>query len=61
MQVAIIGGTGPLGRGLALRLADAGHHVVVGSRDAARAGDIVAEHLGAWPGRDRPVTGTANE
>lgn len=36
-SIGFIGGTGPLGRGLALRLAAAGHDVVLGSRDAARA------------------------
>lgn len=35
--VALVGGTGPLGRGLALRLARAGHDVVLGSRSAERA------------------------
>ncbi|MHB8439929.1 MAG: NAD(P)-binding domain-containing protein, partial [Acidimicrobiales bacterium] len=33
VQVGILGGTGPLGRGLALRLSRAGADVVVGSRD----------------------------
>ena len=37
MDVAIIGGTGAEGSGLTLRLAKAGHHVTIGSRDAARA------------------------
>ncbi len=37
MKVAIIGGTGPQGKGLALRLAKAGISVVIGSRDAAKA------------------------
>ena len=36
MDVAIIGGTGAEGFGLALRLAKAGHHVTIGSRDAGR-------------------------
>ena len=36
-QVTVIGGTGALGSGLALRLAAAGVEVVIGSRDAARA------------------------
>ncbi|MEV4604682.1 NADPH-dependent F420 reductase [Amycolatopsis sp. NPDC049253] len=36
-RIAIIGGTGPQGRGLAYRLARAGRRVVIGSRDAARA------------------------
>lgn len=42
--VAIIGGTGPQGKGLALRLAMAGVSVVLGSRDASKA-QIVAEEL----------------
>lgn len=36
-KVAIIGGTGPQGKGLALRLAQAGVNVVLGSRDPAKA------------------------
>lgn len=43
MKVAIIGGTGTLGRGLAVRLA-AGHSVVIGSRDAAKA-EAAAQRL----------------
>lgn len=35
--VALIGGTGKLGSALAARFARAGHEVVIGSRDAARA------------------------
>ena len=34
MDVAIAGGTGNEGFGLALRLATAGHRVAIGSRDA---------------------------
>ena len=36
-MLAILGGTGPEGKGLALRLAMAGEEVVIGSRDATRA------------------------
>ncbi|HVO78734.1 MAG TPA: NADPH-dependent F420 reductase [Candidatus Bathyarchaeia archaeon] len=36
-MIAIVGGTGPEGSGLALRWARAGEQVVIGSRDAARA------------------------
>ena len=43
MNVGILGGTGPAGRGVAVRLADAGIRVTVGSRDAERAAHIVAE------------------
>ncbi len=36
-SVGILGGTGPAGRGVALRMASSGYDVVVGSRDAERA------------------------
>jgi NADPH-dependent F420 reductase len=42
VRVAVLGGTGPQGRGLARRLAMAGHPVVVGSRDAGRAEQTAA-------------------
>ena len=61
MEIGILGGTGPLGRGLALRLADAGTSVVIGSRDEARAAEVVADVLGAWPGRNLPIRGAGNE
>ncbi|MRK02910.1 NADPH-dependent F420 reductase [Aeromicrobium sp. S22] len=35
--IAVVGGTGPQGRGLAYRFALAGHPVILGSRDAGRA------------------------
>jgi 8-hydroxy-5-deazaflavin:NADPH oxidoreductase len=38
-KIAILGGTGAEGSGLAYRLAKAGEHIVIGSRDAARAED----------------------
>lgn len=41
--IAIIGGTGPAGTGLALRLAAAGETVIVGSRDAQRAQETAAK------------------
>ncbi|MCF6272277.1 MAG: NADPH-dependent F420 reductase [Rhodobacteraceae bacterium] len=41
-RIAIIGGTGPQGQGLALRFARAGVRVALGSRDGARATEIVA-------------------
>ena len=44
MKVGILGGTGPQGRGLARRLAAAGHQVVIGSRSAERAERIAAEY-----------------
>ena len=52
MRIAVVGGTGPFGRALALRLHEAGDEVVLGSRDRARAEEAAAE-LG--------VGGAANE
>src|SRR5262245_37915754 len=37
MNIAILGGTGKEGAGLALRWAQAGHSISIGSRDAERA------------------------
>lgn len=39
LSIGVLGGTGPQGRGLGLRFALAGHRVVLGSRDPARAVD----------------------
>jgi NADPH-dependent F420 reductase len=44
--VGILGGTGPAGQGVAVRLAGAGYDVVLGSRDAERAA-LVAAGLGS--------------
>jgi 8-hydroxy-5-deazaflavin:NADPH oxidoreductase len=44
VQIGILGGTGPQGRGLARRLAAAGHEVVIGSRSAERAEKIAADY-----------------
>lgn len=41
--IAVVGGTGPQGRGLAYRFALAGHEVVLGSRDAGRATEKAEE------------------
>ena len=57
--VALLGGTGDQGRGLARRLALAGVACVLGSRDAARAQEA-ARTLSADEGRDLPVTGAGN-
>ena len=43
-MIAFIGGTGPEGRGLGLRFAAAGHRVLIGSRDEARA-EVAAQKV----------------
>jgi 8-hydroxy-5-deazaflavin:NADPH oxidoreductase len=59
MKVAILGGTGPFGRALAARLADAGDDVVIGSREAGRAAEAAAE-LGVHGGRNEDAVGDAD-
>ena len=39
-MIGFLGGTGPEGRGLALRMALAGESVMIGSRDASRAQEV---------------------
>ena len=58
LTVGVLGGTGPLGGGLARRFAAAGLTVVVGSRDAAKGARIAGEVLADVPGGT--VTGTDN-
>jgi NADPH-dependent F420 reductase len=48
--IAVLGGTGQQGRGIAQRLTRAGRPVLIGSRDPQRANAAVAE----WPASSRP-------
>src|SRR5204863_6348699 len=59
MDVAIVGGTGAEGFGLALRLAGAGHRVTIGSRVAEKAAASVEEAKGIL-GADVIVEGAVN-
>ena len=64
-KIAILGGTGPEGSGLANRWARAGEHVLIGSRDAARAKETaqqVRERIGGAAqieGMDNPSAAAA--
>jgi NADPH-dependent F420 reductase len=49
MRIAVVGGTGKEGRGMAVRWAQAGHDVFIGSRDAERAAARVAELRASLP------------
>ena len=66
-MLAILGGTGPEGKGLALRLALAGEAVTIGSRDAARGAAAAAELVAAAPaaaaiaGTDNPAAAAAGD
>jgi NADPH-dependent F420 reductase len=57
--IAIIGGTGPEGAGLALRWACAGETVIIGSRDSARA-EQTAEEIRQRAGANAQVSGMEN-
>jgi 8-hydroxy-5-deazaflavin:NADPH oxidoreductase len=58
-KIAILGGTGAEGTGLAYRLAKAGEHIVIGSRDAARA-EETAKRLRERIGKSAQIEGMAN-
>ena len=51
MQIGVLGGTGPAGSGLAVRLASVGFDVVVGSRSKYRAMEVADKLLNKWPDR----------
>ncbi len=59
LTIGFLGGTGPQGRGLGLRLAQAGHPVLLGSRSQERADEAVAKVAAKVP--DLPVEGAAND
>ena len=60
MKIAIIGGTGPQGQGLALRFARAGIEVAIGSRDPSRAATAVAEVNARLPEGSSNIVGLSN-
>lgn len=60
MRIGVLGGTGPAGQGIALRLADAGHEVVVGSRAPERSASIVVDLRAKWGDRVRTLESGSN-
>jgi 8-hydroxy-5-deazaflavin:NADPH oxidoreductase len=60
VHVGILGGTGPAGRGLSVRLAQVGVTVTIGSRDTERAGEVVREVRERWSRLDLPIDGADN-
>jgi 8-hydroxy-5-deazaflavin:NADPH oxidoreductase len=61
MQIGIIGGTGPAGRGLAVRAAAVGHQVLLGSREESRASEVAAALHGLNADLSGSLQGCANE
>ena len=60
MHIGVLGGTGPAGQGLALRLAAAGFTVTVGSRSTERAEEICAKCQSDWPDRELAIVPGGN-
>jgi 8-hydroxy-5-deazaflavin:NADPH oxidoreductase len=60
VHVGILGGTGPAGRGVAVRLADAGIRVTLGSREAVRAAKVADAVVDRWPDSDLALQGSDN-
>jgi NADPH-dependent F420 reductase len=61
VRIGILGGTGPAGRALAVRLADVGYDVVIGSRSRYRAMEIRDELVGKWPTKGLKIDAGDNE
>jgi NADPH-dependent F420 reductase len=61
LTIGVLGGTGPQGKGLALRFGVAGHSVVLGSRDPARAAAAAEEVKAMRPREEIDVRGGSNE
>jgi NADPH-dependent F420 reductase len=59
LTVGVLGGTGPQGKGLALRWAKAGIKVIIGSRSAERAAATAAELGAGVSGQDNAGTAAA--
>ena len=60
MKLSIIGGTGPQGKGLALRFAKAGFKVALGSRDEKRAVEVAKSLSSNNPNLVGQITGLSN-
>jgi len=57
----VLGGTGPAGSGLAVRLASAGFEVVIGSRSKYRALEVRDKLAEKWEERNLPLSAGDNE
>lgn len=63
MKVGIIGGTGGMGKGFAMRWSRNHHHIMIGSRDSARAAEAAASYKSeaqAIYDNDVIITGSSN-
>jgi NADPH-dependent F420 reductase len=60
VNIGVLGGTGPEGQALAVRLASVGMDVVIGSRSEERARGIALELQAKWPDRNLHLSGADN-
>lgn len=61
MRIGVLGGTGPAGKGLAVRLASVGFEVILGSRSKYRAMEARDKLIAIWPDRNLPIDSADNE
>ena len=61
MRIGLLGGTGPAGSALGLRLASIGFEIVLGSRDASRAQTVCDELIKKWPEYRLNISGGDND
>ncbi len=59
-SIGYLGGTGPAGSALAVRLASVGYRGVIGSRTAQRGHEVAAELIAKWPSHALSLTGGDN-
>ena len=60
MLIGIVGATGPAGSALGVRLASAGHKVILGSRSTERAAEVVGSIIANWPDHNLDITASDN-
>ena len=60
MEIGVLGGTGPAGSGLAVRLASVGFDVVIGSRSKYRAMEVADKLLAKWSDRELSIAAGDN-
>jgi len=60
MLIGIVGATGPAGSALGIRLASAGHKVILGSRSAERAAEVASSIKADWPDHNLDITASDN-
>jgi len=61
MRIGVLGGTGPAGQGVAVRLASIGHDVVIGSRDRDRAQGVVDDLYEHWGDQVASLSAATND